>query len=127
MEDELTALVSATLKHREQNNVVRSDFLHFMNELKKTSKDYPFTDVDITAHAAGFFGDGFETSALMMSFFLFHLANNPEAQTKLREEINKNFEGDAIPYDKLLNLPYLEAAYNGKNLARNPKNVTHKF
>lgn len=84
-----------------------------MSELKKTS-NYPFTDEDVAAHAAGFLGDGYETSSIVMSFILYHLADNPEAQTKLREEINKNFDADGIPYDVILNMPYLEAVYNGE-------------
>lgn len=109
-------LVCDTLKYREQNNIVRNDFLHIMAQLKKTCKEYDFTNEDVTAHAAGFFGDGYETSSIVMSFTLFELAANPECQSRLREELEASFENDKISYEALTSLAYLEAAICGKFL-----------
>jgi cytochrome P450 len=83
-------------------------------QLKKTCKD--FTDVDVTAHAAGFIADGYETSSIVMSFVLYELANNPNVQSKLRQEIDKNFakNSNTLPYDVLQKMTYLDAVLNGR-------------
>jgi cytochrome P450 len=49
-----------------------------------------------------------------MSFVLFELSVNPEAQSKLREEINKAFEENdhKLPYEVLKALPYLDGVIN---------------
>ncbi|RZC37303.1 p450 domain containing protein, partial [Asbolus verrucosus] len=114
IERKLNNIVSQTLKYREKNDIVRNDFLHILAQLKKTCKDYEFTDVDVTAHAAGFFGDGYETSSIVMSFALFALAASPEAQSKLREEVVKNFaeNNDKIPYEALQAMSYLDGVVN---------------
>jgi cytochrome P450 len=118
MEVKLIDIVTQTLKYRRENNVVRHDFLHIMNQIKENSKRGEFTEVDMAAHAAGFFGDGFETSSIVMSFFLFNLSNNPDAQMKLREEIDAAFgdNDNKPPYEVLQALPYLDAALNGIKL-----------
>ncbi|XP_068912344.1 cytochrome P450 6k1-like [Tenebrio molitor] len=114
VENKLLEIVSDTLSYREGKKIIRNDFLHILSQLKKTSKDYEFTDVDVTAHAAGFFADGYETSSIVMSFVLFELSVNPEAQSKLREEINKAFEENdhKLPYEVLKALPYLDGVIN---------------
>ncbi|RZC35328.1 p450 domain containing protein [Asbolus verrucosus] len=114
VEEKLTNIISQTLKYRETNNVVRNDFLQHLHQLKKTCTDYEFTDVDVAAHATGFFGDGYETSSIVMSFVLYELALNPTAQSTLREEISKAFEenDDQLPYDALQGLQYLDGVVN---------------
>jgi cytochrome P450 len=109
-------LVSKTLKYREEHGIIRNDFLHILNQLKKTCKEYEFTDVDITAHATGFYIDGFETSATAMSFLLYELAANPQVQTRLREEVCTSLKdnNNKLCYELLQKLPYLDAVLNGK-------------
>lgn len=113
MEEKLTNIVRQTLQYRDANNIIRNDFMHILHQLTKTNKD--FREVDATAHAAGFFGDGYETSSIVMHLTLYELAASPETQSKLREEINKAFEenNDTLPYEELQKLTYLDAAFNG--------------
>lgn len=103
------------LQYREENNVVRNDYLHVVSQLKQT-EDFKFTDEDVTAHAAGFFGEGYETSSILMSFVLFELAANLDVQEKLREEVRRVYEenGNELPYETLQALPYLDGVINGK-------------
>ncbi|XP_044262896.1 probable cytochrome P450 6a13 isoform X2 [Tribolium madens] len=111
VERRLTDLVTQTVKYREENNIVRNDFLQILIELKKTCKDYEFTNVDVTAHAAGFLGDGYESSGTVMSFVLHEIAANPKVQAKLRQEVSKAFEqnGNKLPYDALQEIHLLDA------------------
>ncbi|KAJ3648665.1 hypothetical protein Zmor_020451 [Zophobas morio] len=112
VEVKLTNIITQTLKYREDNNIIRNDFLHIIHQLMKSHKD--FTEVDATAHAAGFFGDGYETSSIAMHFFLYELAANPETQIKLREEVNKAFEenNNTLPYEEIQKMAYLDAAFS---------------
>lgn len=115
VEHKLLKMVTETLKYREENSIIRNDFLHVMTQLKKTCKEYEFTDLDVTAQAAGFFGDGSETSSVVMGFTLYELAANLDAQNKLREEINAAFDNNSrtLSYEVLQGLEYLDAAING--------------
>lgn len=54
-------MVSETLKYRKENNIVRNDFLDAMSQIK--TEDGLFSEIDIVANAASFFGDGYETSS----------------------------------------------------------------
>lgn len=82
----------------------------------KTFKDKnEFTDEDITAHAAGFFGDGFETSSIVMSFALYEIANNIDVQNKLKEEIDEvcSKSNGQINYEAVQEMKYLDCVLNG--------------
>jgi cytochrome P450 len=115
VEEKVTNIVSQTLRYRERNNVVRNDYLHILMQLKETSKDYDFTDVDVTAHAAGFIADGYESSSVVMSFLLYELANNPDVQSKLRQEIDESFakHSNTMPYEAIQDMTYLDAVLSG--------------
>ncbi|KAJ3641253.1 hypothetical protein Zmor_027767 [Zophobas morio] len=113
MEKKFIQIVRQVLQYREENNVVRNDYLHVVSQLKQT-EDFKFTDEDVTAHAAGFFGEGYETSSILMSFVLFELAANLHVQEKLREEVRRVYEenGNELPYEVLQALPYLDGVIN---------------
>lgn len=123
VEERLTDMIMQTVNYREKNNIVRNDFLNILMELRKSSDGYKFEDIDLVAHAAGFLGDGFETSSIVLSFALFELARNPETQKKLREEIKKALgrNKNKLPYDVLQELQYLDAVINGKMLFKSSK------
>lgn len=55
-----------------------------------------------------------------MHFILYELASNPEAQSKLRQEVKKAFDENngSISYEQLQNLSYLDAVFNGINCKR---------
>ncbi|XP_055601238.1 probable cytochrome P450 9f2 [Uranotaenia lowii] len=113
--------VSKSIKHREENNIVRPDFIHLLlqarkNELKEdhnddkfdsagfstvqehlqapsgTAKSSEWTDLDIAAAAASFFFGGIETTTVFLSFTIYELALNPDIQDKLRAEIDATTE-----------------------------------
>lgn len=73
------------------------------------------TNDDITAHAVSFFADGFETSSISLSFFLYDLAANVKAQEQLREEISKviNNHGNAVTYEAVQEMHFLDRALSG--------------
>lgn len=109
------SIITETLKYREENHIVKNDFLSIISKLKYTKGEYEFTDVDVAAHSVGFFFDGFETSSITLSFTLYELAANVWAQEKLREEINAvllKYNGD-LTYEAVQEMSYLDNVYNG--------------
>lgn len=70
---------------------------------------------DITAHAISFFGDGFETSSVALSFALYSLATNLGVQEKLRNEIYevlKRNNGN-LTYEAIQSMHYLDCVLSG--------------
>ncbi|CAH0553970.1 unnamed protein product [Brassicogethes aeneus] len=130
--ERLRKIVFDTVDYREKNNVQRPDFLQSMMQLKDSTKD--FDPEDMVAHAASFFGDGYETSSIVMSFLLYEIAKHPEVQDKLRQEINDTMDGNGgkLTYDVIMEMEYLDACLNGK-ISKNPfveslsKRCTEKF
>lgn len=120
-------VVQETLKYREDNRVVRKDFLHLMIQLKnkgavteltndnedvfeKTTKKEVMTVEDIAGECILFFTAGFETSSTTMSYVLLELTQNPEVQVKMRKEVRevlKKYDGK-LTYDALQELTYCE-------------------
>lgn len=112
VEGKLIEIISEVLNHRRENNVEARDYLQFLIELSKAKH---FGDTEITAHASTFFLDGYETSSLTLTFLLFNLAQNPEYQIKIREEIKKyELENNGqLTYDALHEMPLLNACLYG--------------
>lgn len=110
--DYFTSIVRQTLKHRIENNIVRNDFLDMMQQVK-VKVGPSFTDVDVAAHAIGFFIDGFETSSITMSFALYCIAKYPAIQNKLRQHINEVIEkSGGFTYEAIQDMSYLDMVLN---------------
>lgn len=62
VEEQLIQMIRETINLRHKNNIVRHDFLDSVSEIFKSS-DPVEDELDIVAHAASFFGDGYETSS----------------------------------------------------------------
>lgn len=103
------------LQHRGENNIKRNDFLDVLNDIKNKQANGEFTLDDITAHAAAFFVDGFETSSIIMSYTLFAIANNPDIQSRLRDEIDHLLaeNNGKLTYDNIWDFEYLDCIING--------------
>ncbi|XP_030753464.1 probable cytochrome P450 28d1 [Sitophilus oryzae] len=110
VEDKIIAIISDVKKYRETHNDVYKDYLQFLIDL---AKEHKFTDTDVTAHASTFFLDGYFTSSLILTFNLLCLAQNPEYQQKIREEIKETEEKNKgeIPYEALPEMVWLDACF----------------
>lgn len=60
MEKQLLEIVRETLLRRKKNNVVRNDFLDVVSHQFKSTNENE-NELDVTAQAATFFGEGYET------------------------------------------------------------------
>lgn len=96
------------IEMRKQTDVQRDDYLNSLLELqakKNTSNN------ELAVHGYTFFLDGYETSSHFLAGALIQLAINQDIQQRLREEI---LSYDAIDYDDLNQMPYLDQVLNGE-------------
>ncbi|RZC32715.1 cytochrome P450 6a2, partial [Asbolus verrucosus] len=101
-------LVKQTIEYRDQNNVVRDDFLNILMQMRSSGMSFQ----EIVAQSFLFFTAGFETSSSTMSNCIHELAHNQEIQDRLREEIHEHLGRDSsnYTYEDVLGLPYLDKA-----------------
>ncbi|XP_041980775.1 cytochrome P450 6a22-like [Aricia agestis] len=106
---------------RERQNGVhdkRGDFIDMMMALQSDERnhnvpdkdDVRITDMIISANAFIIFLGGFETTSSTLSFMFLELAEHPEVQGKMRDEIHQVLEkhGGMITYETLQDLTYME-------------------
>ncbi|XP_060824009.1 uncharacterized protein LOC132911409 [Bombus pascuorum] len=102
-----------TTKYRMNNNIIRPDFVHLLMELKKHPdrvNNIELTDALLASQTFTFFIGGFETSSSTMSHALYELAQNPEIQDKLREEIRDVYDKNngVLTYADISRMKYLD-------------------
>ncbi|XP_049822116.1 cytochrome P450 6a2-like [Aethina tumida] len=108
IETHLISLVQGTVEYREKNNVQRNDFLNTLMQLRQNNPNFKM--IDVVGNAATFFADGYETSSIVMSFALFELARNQDAQDKVRNEIITKIQENngELTYELMMEMEYLD-------------------
>lgn len=117
-------VIGGSIKHREENNIVRNDFLNMLIQLKNkgsidgeiSTETRKLTLDECIAQAFLFFFAGADTTSSAISFAITELSQHPEIQSKLRAEINdkiKSTEGK-ITYESLQEMSYLSQVVSGK-------------
>ncbi|KAK4878864.1 hypothetical protein RN001_011370 [Aquatica leii] len=123
-------VVEQTVKYREQHNIIRTDFMHLLLQIKNNVK---ITDTDVgsfknstkngnasltlselAAQCFVFFIAGFETSSTTTTFCMYELCVNSKIQDKLREEIVavlKKHNGN-LSYDAIMEMTYMDKCVN---------------
>uniref|UniRef100_A0A182JU13 Cytochrome P450 n=1 Tax=Anopheles christyi TaxID=43041 RepID=A0A182JU13_9DIPT len=86
-------------------------YLSQANEKMKSSQQ--LTDAQLSAQCAMFFTKGFEPTLNLLSFAAYELAQNPDVQRKLYEEMHHNGLTESAtgvpPFESIKSLHYLEA------------------
>ncbi|CAH1154528.1 unnamed protein product [Phaedon cochleariae] len=108
--EKFSKIIKETVEFREKNNVSRKDFLDMLIQLKNSGVQ--MTMDEIIGQTYIFFIAGFETSATTTTMTLFELAENQEAQDRLREEVMSTFEknNNDFPYESIMEMKYLGQA-----------------
>nr|AAO62001.1 cytochrome P450 CYPm3r5 [Anopheles gambiae] len=111
------SVIRETIHHREGHGVRRNDFLDLLIRLKNTGSLEGSHEIvgrlsgdEIAAQAFIFFTAGFETSSSAMTYTLYELALNQEAQRKAREcvlEALAKHDG-VVSYESSKNMLYLD-------------------
>ncbi|XP_065206746.1 uncharacterized protein LOC135836078 [Planococcus citri] len=136
VEDFLMSIVESTVQYREENKVSRHDFIdlllslknetmakyqdhgekedldHFLSQVgSNQSKSKIEMTIDLmAAQCFIFFGAGFETSSTNLGFLMLELAQRPDIQKKLRDEINSVIDNnpEGFTYELLTEMPYVD-------------------
>ncbi|EDW74204.2 uncharacterized protein Dwil_GK21510 [Drosophila willistoni] len=105
--DFYVGIVEETVKMREEQNIVRNDFMNLLIEMKQRGE---LTLKEMAAQAFIFFAAGFDTSASTLGFALFELAKQPELQEKLRQEIEAALQlhNGTFTYEAMQELRFME-------------------
>nr|XP_022901568.1 probable cytochrome P450 6a21 isoform X1 [Onthophagus taurus]XP_022901569.1 probable cytochrome P450 6a21 isoform X1 [Onthophagus taurus] len=110
-------VLEETISYRENNNVMRKDFLQILIMLKNGQNlesnelnDQKITLNEALAQGFIFFLAGFETTSTSMGFAVFELALNEDIQEKARKEVFETLEkhNGEINYDFISELNYLD-------------------
>lgn len=140
------ALVN-TLNHRRKSKNRRNDLIDMMLDAMKDTDDATHVDheedddsklhhkankkniddVSIVATAMVMLIAGYDTTAQTLSYCVYELAKNPEAQAKLQDEIDEAFEdnnGQVPDYNQTLGMEYLDMVFH-ETLVRLQKEVVH--
>ncbi|CAG9766537.1 unnamed protein product [Ceutorhynchus assimilis] len=108
VEQKLAEIVTDVVRYREKNNIQANDYLQFIMEL---AKERNLANIEITSHASTLFIDGYETSSLVLTHLLLSLAQNPEYQEKIRNDIRKYEQehNGELTYEDVHEMPWLNA------------------
>ncbi|KAK4883713.1 hypothetical protein RN001_007032 [Aquatica leii] len=117
------------VKDREDNNIVKNDFMHTLIQIKNNtvlegnetgsvnnlnSTKMSLSIQDIAAQCFVFFMAGFETSSSTITFCLYELALNTRYQDMVRQEVEQTLEkhGGKFNYDVLMDLTFTQQCIN---------------
>lgn len=131
VEEFFMSITRQTLELREEKNIMRKDFFQLLVQLRNSGNvqlddnnwktviasndSKTFTLEELAAQVFVFFAAGFETSASALTFSLFEIAQNPDIQRKVHEEIDRvlaEHDGE-LTYDSINDLKYLECCIDG--------------
>ncbi|KAF5301548.1 hypothetical protein FQR65_LT08853 [Abscondita terminalis] len=103
-------IILDAVKYRQENQIVRKDYLGYLSEMKEKLLPYYTTNDELIAHAFTFFFDGYETSALTMGYALYELTQNQDIQDKAREQIMEVLDkhNNTLTYEALQKIEYIE-------------------
>merc|ERR550519_1310047 len=100
-----------TNKEEAENNNHEDEQFEKDSKLTNVNKKTLIDEANIVATAMVLLIAGYDTTGMAISFAAYELANHPDIQEKLQEEIDEAFEeaGDKMPdYSVIQNLPYLD-------------------
>lgn len=112
--DFFLGIVKETIEYREENKVVKNDFMNLLIELKNGAEENRLTINEISAQAFLFFVAGFETTSATLGFLLYHLALDQEMQDKARIEVNEVLKkcNGKLEYENIKELVYMDMLFN---------------
>lgn len=116
-------LVLGAMRTRFEQKIFRPDMINMLMEVRgmgvqgtsEHKSHHSWTDKEIVAQCFIFFFAGFDTVSTALSFLGLELMDNPDAQEKLKEEINEiydSLEGKPLSYEAIGKMKYTEAVIN---------------
>lgn len=123
-------IVKSQIEFREQNNVSRKDFIQILIQLRNNSKVIEDSDswdvktssdikrmsiAQCAAQVFLFYVAGYDSIASTLSYTLYELANNPDVQRKVQENIDATlmkYNGE-LTYESIMDMKYVENCFKG--------------
>ncbi|CAL7948657.1 unnamed protein product [Xylocopa violacea] len=108
-------VVAETVKERDRTGAQHPDVIQLMmNTKSKKGEGRAFSVESMAAHAFTFFFGGFDSVSTQFCFILQTLAEHPDVQRKLQEEIEEALENGngQISYEVVHDMKYLDAVIN---------------
>ncbi|OAD56184.1 Cytochrome P450 9e2 [Eufriesea mexicana] len=103
------------IETRQRNGIHRSDMLQmFIDTNNKKESGKGMSAESMAYHAFSFFFGGFDTVVSQTCFVAHLLAENPDCQVRLQQEIDEALEQNdgQLSYDIIQNMKYLDAVIN---------------
>ncbi|XP_058834358.1 probable cytochrome P450 308a1 [Topomyia yanbarensis] len=85
-------VIKEVIRQREDGEVKRHDLFQAMYDSLSKNGTVAVDSNEIVGHSVTFLTEGFETSSIMMSFFLYELASNRHIQDRVLNEIDRILE-----------------------------------
>ncbi|CAF1184514.1 unnamed protein product [Adineta ricciae] len=113
----LTNLMNQILDRRRQHLERRNDFIQLLidreedvkhEEQQSETNKKTLSNNEILGQAAVFLVAGYETTSVLMSFFFYVMATQPQIQEKVYDEIQQVIGNNEVTYEKLSELHYLD-------------------
>ncbi|XP_064549952.1 probable cytochrome P450 28a5 [Drosophila montana] len=102
--------VAIDTRHAQQAAGLQTDRVDFLDYILQLAKKRNLSTRQITVMSMTFLLDGFETTASVLAHTLLLLGRNAKAQQRLREELQAHLNDEGfVAFDKLIELPYLDA------------------
>ena len=108
-------IVTETIEAREKSGAYRSDVIQLLLETNKKKELGKGMSVEsMASHAFSFFFGGFDTVSSQTCIVTHLLAENPDVQERLQQEIDEALENNngQLTYDALSEMKYLDAVMN---------------
>ncbi|CAD7699604.1 unnamed protein product [Ostreobium quekettii] len=90
----------------------KKDFITLMIEARERESGRALNDLEILHNSRLFLAAGHETTAGTLAIFLFHVAQHPEVEKKILEEVDRLNDRKPPSYEGLERYQYLEWALN---------------
>lgn len=141
MPSDFKELMRQCIKFRDENNILRQDYLDFIRNFRNKGACYMlylalysllesfnnltkklyfnilgnYSEDYLAAHLFTFFLDGYETSSIAFSYTLYELACNLDVQNMLKEEIDNVLETHKgiVSFDAIQEMSYLDTVLLG--------------
>ena len=106
LREELDSIFRSYIQQREASGEVRDDLLQMLMDIRYAETGQGMTEKQLLDEISLLFIAGQETSAIVLTWVWYLLAQHPTVLKKMREEIQQIIPGNTIAFEQLMQLEY---------------------
>nr|AQS60680.1 cytochrome P450 SF [Sogatella furcifera] len=114
-------------EHMEAEDQLLMDQLKNVPQDGKNAHDEELTDQIMASQTFVFIAGGSETTAAVLQFALFEMANKPEVQAKVHQEVDDALSDGKFTYEAVRDMKYLENVLNETLRLHPPGSILARF